>query len=145
MTDVRQAARESLDAFNSHDAERIRDGYADRIIFEAPGDVRLTSPDEATEFAMSWLRAFPDAKITAQNELAAGDWFVYEFTFEGTHENPLVSPDGEIPATNKQLKGRGAQIMKFENGKIVEEHLYWDQVQLLTQLGLMPEASAATA
>ena len=34
-------------------------------------------------------------------------------------------------------------MFRVRDGKIVEEHLYYDQVQVLTQLGLMPEAVTA--
>ncbi len=45
--------------------------------------------------------------------------------------------------THRRLDGRAAQVWKIQDGKIVEEYLYYDQVQLLTQLGLMPEPATA--
>ena len=77
------------------------------------------------------------------NELVAGDWVVQEFTFTGTHTGTLTTPDGDIPPTNRSATGRGVQIMHVENGKISQEHLYFDQVELLTQLGLMPQPATA--
>ncbi len=65
-----------------------------------------------------------------------------QFTFEGTHTDTLVGPEGDIPATNRRLVGRGAEVFRIEGGKIVE-HLYFDQVQVMTQLGLMPETATA--
>jgi steroid delta-isomerase-like uncharacterized protein len=138
-----RVAKEGMEAFNSHDENRIRASYAPNAVFEAPGEVRLEGADGATEYAMSWLRAFPDARLTVQNELEAGDWVVFEMTFEGTHEAPLASPEGEVPATHRRLKGRAAQVLRIENGKVAEEHLYYDQVQVLAQLGLMPEPATA--
>lgn len=46
-------------------------------------------------------------------------------------------------ATNRPLVGRGLQLIRVEGGAVVETQLYFDQVQILTQLGLMPEAAAA--
>jgi SnoaL-like polyketide cyclase len=66
------------------------------------------------------------------------------FTFEGTHEETLAGPGGDISATHKQLVGRGVQNIRAEGGKILEHHVYFDQVDVLTQLGLML-AAAATA
>jgi hypothetical protein len=31
------------------------------------------------------------------------------------------------------------------DGKSVEEHLYYDQIDVVTQLGLVPESAGATA
>lgn len=145
MGEALRAAREGWDAFNAHDEAKIRSSYTDNATFEAPGGVQLTGADAATEYAMSWLRAFPDAKATIENEIEAGDWVIYELTFRGTHKEALISPEGEIPATNKAITSRAAQIVRIENGKTAEEHLYWDQVEILTQLGLIPEPQAATA
>ena len=50
----------------------------------------------------------------------------------------MAGPTGEIPATNQRLVGRGAQAVDVRDGRISEVRLYFDQVQVLTQLGLMP-------
>ena len=62
------------------------------------GEVRVEGRDAATEYAMAWLRAFPDARLKINNELADDDWVVQEFTFEGTHGDVAVSPDVLLPA-----------------------------------------------
>jgi predicted ester cyclase len=79
------------------------------------------------------------------NELADGDWVAQEFTFEGTHEDTLSSPSGDIPATHKRLDGRGVQIFKVEGEVVTATRLYFDQVDVMTQLGLMPEPASATS
>jgi predicted ester cyclase len=94
---------------------------------------------------MSWLNAFEDGRLEVHNELVAGDWVVQEFVFAGTHTGTLSGPAGDIPPTNRQLRGRGTQILRVENGLVVDTRLYFDQVDVMTQLGLMPEAASATA
>lgn len=143
MADARRVAADFMDAFNAHDEERIRQLNAENAVFEAPGDIRLEGRDAATEYAMAWLRAFPDARTTIENEIVSGDWVAQEFTFEGTHEATLAGPGGEIPATHRHLKGRGVQVFRVEGDKVADTRLYFDQVQILTQLGLMPERAMA--
>jgi steroid delta-isomerase-like uncharacterized protein len=145
MGDAAKVGRRSFDAFNAHDEAGIREHYADDVVMQAPGSMRLEGADAATEYAATWLRAFPDAKVELESEIASGDQVVYEFTFEGTHENTLAGPAGEIPATGRRVTGKGVQIFRVQDGKIVEDHLYFDQVEVLTQLGLMPEPAAATS
>jgi steroid delta-isomerase-like uncharacterized protein len=144
MAEALKVARAAIDAFNAHDEARIKELNADDIVYEAPGDVRLEGRDAATEYAMSWLRAFPDATLTVHNEFGSDDRVVQEFTFEGTHTETLVGPEGEIPATNRHLVGRGIEVLRIADGKVAELSLYFDQVQVLTQLGLMPAPSVAT-
>lgn len=143
MPDAQRVGAEFVEAFNAHDENRIRGLNAENAVLEAPGDVRLEGREAATQYAMAWLGAFPDARITVHNELEAGDWVVQEFTFEGTHTDTLSTPAGDIPATNRRLRGRGVQILRIEGGTVADTRLYFDQVQVLTQLGLMPEPSTA--
>jgi predicted ester cyclase len=143
MADARKIATEFVDAFNAHDEERIRALNAENAVMEAPGDVRLEGKEATTAYAMSWLNAFPDARITVHNDIVEGDWVAQRFTFEGTHDGTLQSPAGEIPATNRRLTGRGTQLMRVEGDAVAETQLYFDQVQVMTQLGLMPEPAEA--
>jgi steroid delta-isomerase-like uncharacterized protein len=145
MGDARRIAEEFVDAFNAHDEDRMRNLDRDDVTFEAPGDVKIAGADATTDYAMAWIRAFPDAHMTVHNFVVSEGWAVQEFTFEGTHDDTLVGPAGEIPATHRHLSGRGVQIMKVDGGKIADVRLYFDQVDVLAQLGVMPAASAATA
>ena len=143
MADAQQVGADFVAAFNDHDESRIRELNAENTIFEGPGDVHLEGREAATQYAMAWLNAFPDARLNVKNEFASCDWVVQEFTFEGTHEGTLSGPAGEIPATHRRLNGRGVQIFRVEGDAVVDTRLYFDQVQILTQLGLMPEPAPA--
>jgi steroid delta-isomerase-like uncharacterized protein len=143
MADAREIGRRFVEAFNAQDRARIRELNSENVTFEAPSEVRVEGREAATAYAMAWLRAFPDARLTVYSELVDGDWVAQEFTFEGTHEDTLSSPSGEIPATHRRLEGRGVQIFKVEGDVIAHTRLYFDQVQILTQLGLTPEHAMA--
>lgn len=143
MADPKQVAAENVAALNANDEQRLRATYADDAVLEAPGSARLEGGDQATEYAMVWVRAFPDARQTISNQIVAGDWVVQEFTFSGSHTGTLSSADGDIPATGRSVTGRGVQIQRIADGRIAEEHVYFDQVELLRQLGLMPEPATA--
>ena len=139
MTRSQDVVDRWLEAFNTHDEAGMRSVYADDVIFEAPGEIRLEGTDATVEYALGWLRAFPDAEMRIESQIEADGWIVQRFVFEGTHEDTLAAPTGDIPATHRHMAGRGAQIIRVEDGKVVEDHLYFDQVQMLTQLGLMRE------
>jgi predicted ester cyclase len=145
MADAQAVAAAFVDAFNAHDEERIRALISDDAVFEGPGDVRLEGREATTQYAMSWLNAFGDARITVHHEIVAGDWVVQEYVFEGTHTAPLQTPAGEVPATNRHLRGRGVQIVRVAAEVVGDVRLYFDQMDVMTQLGLMPEPASATA
>lgn len=142
MGHAREIGAQFVEAFNAHDESRIRELNAEDAVVEAPGDVRAEGREAATEYGMGWLNAFPDARLNVHNELEADDVIVQEFTFEGTHTATLSSPAGEIPPTQRKLRGRGVQILRVEGSVIAETRLYFDQVQVMTQLGLMPEPAS---
>jgi steroid delta-isomerase-like uncharacterized protein len=145
MADARQAAEEFIDAFNSHDERRIREGYADNVVFEAPGGVRLEGPEAAAEYAMSFIRAFPDVKLTVKNLIESDGWVAFEAEFEGTHQGTLEGAGGSIPATNRRATGKAAEILRIEGGKVTEERLYFDQLEFLMQLGVIEQPQEASA
>lgn len=145
MAEPKDTAARFVKAFNDHDESAIRSLNAPNTRFEAPGDVRLEGREAVTGYAKAWLNAFPDGKMTILHEHTCGPVVVQEFTFEGTHTGPLVSAAGTIPPTGKKVVARCVQIGRYEIGMATEARLYYDQVELLTQLGLMPEPAAATS
>ncbi len=145
MSTIRSTFDAWLDAFNAHDEQAIRALTADDCVFEGPGGVRLEGGDAVAGYAMVWLNAFSDAHLSAHQVVADGDWVAMTGTFKGTHDGTLASPDGDVPATGRTLEGRCSQFVRFADGKSVEEHLYFDQMDVITQLGLMPQAAGATA
>jgi steroid delta-isomerase-like uncharacterized protein len=143
MADNKELARRFTEAFNAHDEKALLALDTPDVTFSAPGGVTLRGREASTGYAMAWLNAFPDARMVIRNEIISGDTIVQEFTFEGTHTATLSAPTGDIPATNRRLSGRGAQIMKVRDGLVADTQLYFDQVDVLTQLGLMPSLAAA--
>ena len=136
MGDVIELARRHDDAFNSHDA----DG---RAAIEAP-DIELVMPgltlrghDEVMQVLRAFWEALPDATITAEDQLADGDVVVAEGTLAGTHYGTFRTPQGEIPRTGNPATLRYAAVKRFKDDRLVSEHLYFDQLEFLQQLGAM--------
>jgi steroid delta-isomerase-like uncharacterized protein len=138
MTEAKDTTARFVAAFNAHDEKALNELHSDDIKFNAPGGFKATNAKEATAFAMTWLNAFPDGKMTVRTELTSGPWVIQEVVMEGTHTAPLQSPNGTIPATYKKVKGYGVQLLKVDNGKITEARIYFDQLDQMSQLGLLP-------
>src|SRR5258708_35706330 len=142
MTDTKQLAGRFVEAFNAHDEKALLALDTPDSTLSAPGIAAVHGAQASTGDAMAWLNAFPDARMVVRNEIITGDTIVQEFTFKGTHTATLSAPGGDIPATNRPLSGRGAQVLKVRDGLIADTQLYFDQVDVLTQLGLMPALAA---
>ena len=67
-----------------------------------------------------------------------GDWTCSIARFTGTMKGPMKGPDGkEIPPTNKSFEVEFCTVAHWQNGEIVEEKLFYDQVGFLKQIGVM--------
>ena len=86
----------------------------------------------ATSLSLVYVTAFPDCHFTIGVLVGDGDMVSLSYTFAGTHTGPL--PD--VAATGKQASVRGVSVSRLVDGTSVEEHVVWDRLGLLQQLGL---------
>jgi predicted ester cyclase len=143
MTDPKVLAAAFNDTFNAHNESAVWRLISPRIRLTAPGDVRLEGKDHFAGYLIGWMKGFPDARMTVRHEIVSGPWVVQEYTFEGTHRGTVPGPFGDISATNRKVVNRGVQLIRFENDLVVEFRLYFDQVETLNQLGVMPTPAKA--
>ncbi len=137
MPEVKDTTARFVDAFNAHDEKALHELHSDDIKFSAPGGFKATNAKDATAYAMTWLKAFPDGKMKVRSEITSAPWVVQEIVMEGTHTAPLEAPTGTIAPTGKKVVGYGVQILRVEGGKIAEARIYFDQLDQLSQLGLL--------
>jgi hypothetical protein len=85
--------------------------------------------------------------VTRQ-EQAMGSYksFADEWIFVGTHTGPFPLPDGtELPATGKRVEVSGMEFVQMRDGKIVVDNLYYDNLSIAAQLGLLPQPAPVSA
>ena len=81
----------------------------------------------------------PDTKLTPVSRTVGEDQLVDEMIFSFTHsrEMPWMLPG--IPPTNRYVEVALVAIVRFRDGKIAHEHIYWDQASVLKQIGLLTD------
>ena len=99
----------------------------------------LRGPQAFKDFVQTYLSAFPDARITVDQQIAEGDFVATRWTGRGTHEGELFG----IAPTRKQVTVTGLTLSKFKNGKLVESWDNWDTLGMLQQLGAVPAMATA--
>ena len=146
MSDPKAVTDRGLQAWRARDAEAFAECYAEDATIMAPGGVELRGPDGAKQFLAIWAEGVPDNEITITHEYVCGSVVVQEGVFSGAHTGGLMAPSGEvIPATGRSFRASYTDVFEVEGDRITSERLYFDQVELLTQLGLMPDPSVATS
>ena len=134
--------RAGHEAFNQRDFIAMTRQYADSITWtdHAQGRTFTTPREFMDDFLAGWVRASSDIRITNPRYIDAGQTVVCTFTVVGSHDGPL----GPLPATGKDFTLPLCEMWHFDpDGRVVGGDLYYDQVSLLTQVGLMPQPSGA--
>lgn len=137
--DTRSLIERDIELWNARDHDGFLASFdLHRLEVRAPGGIRMAGREAADALWSSWMDAFPDNRlgITAIHGDDRGG--VHEGRFTGTHTGPLRSPAGEIAATGRAVDAPFCGIYEFEDGKITGLRLYFDQIELLTQLGIAP-------
>jgi predicted ester cyclase len=143
--EAKAVVERGLKAFNAHDLEAVARDAAPDIEGTAPGDVKLKGPQAIKEYNQTFITAFPDARAEAKNIFTQGRHVIVEGVFTGTHNGTLKTPMGDVPATGRKVKGEYVQIFEVDRGLVKRASLLFDQVQLMTQLGMAPAAPAQAA
>lgn len=136
MSDTGEVVRQHFDAFNRRDA--AADPWADDAEMIAPGAV-LHGRDEVLGFLSVFQTAFPDGTLKVKKLLVDGASAGAEGVFTGTHDGVLHTPSGDVPATGRPVEFRWAAVYEVTGSELRSEHLYFDQLDFLSKLGLVGE------
>jgi steroid delta-isomerase-like uncharacterized protein len=137
--DPSDVARRHDDAWNAKDVEGRKACSAPDIELEMPGGMHLKGLDQVLQVEGAFWQALPDSQIKRTDEFAAGDSVIAEGFLTGTQTGPFPTPQGEIPASGNPVNLRYASVKRVSDGKIVSEHLYFDQMEFMMQIGAMPQ------
>ena len=131
-----------VERYNAGDLDAVIDLYADDAVQGMPDGI-FEGREAIRERLAQELEAIPDVTHTVVSFIDQGDAFADEWTFVGTHTGgPLTLPNGDVlPATGKRVEVRGMEVVRVNaDGKIVLNTLYYDNMAVALQLGLIPEA-----
>lgn len=130
-----------FDGFSARDLSAWYASLADDFVASYPSARMGLNREQARAYNEPFLTAFSDLHVTYQDSATNGDVTMTKWTGTGTHDGPLaLSPTQVAPPTGKKGNVSGVVIVQTKNGKIMREETYWNLLELLTQLGLMPGA-----
>lgn len=143
MGEARDTVEAGLRDFNAGDLDGLMARYADDATAMVSGlPAELKGKDQIRPFIQMYFTAFPGCQLTPKNVIESGGWVVVEWVFTGTHNGPFVTPTGEIPATGKSVENKAVSVFEVRNGKVVAQRVYFDTMELMTQLGMMPATTS---
>ena len=135
--DTRSLIERDIELWNAKDREGWMAGIdLHRIEARAPGGLRLTGREAAETIWATYNDAFPDNQLEIIAIHADDRGGVHEGRATGTHTGTLRGPAGEIAPTGRTAQVDFCGVYEFEEGKITSFHLYFDQAEMLSQLGI---------
>jgi len=127
------------------DLEALREIYSTDVVATTPDGGTLHGIDAFIEWNRAFVGAFTDRAYVPRQQQETADCAIDQGDFVGTHTNPLQLPDGQsVPPTGKQIRMRSADMATVRAGRIVGHDFYFDQLDMLVQLGLMEAPQRAT-
>lgn len=100
-----------------------------------------TGPEAFLQRIASFRAAFPDFRIEVEHLLAEGDMVLSRYTATGTHEGPWLG----IAATGRHVEYTGMNLFRIACGKVAESWGEADHLNLLRQLGGLPDVALPEA
>ena len=82
----------------------------------------------------------PDTEMTPVSRTIGEDQLVDEMVFKFTHTISMDWMLPGVPPTGKRVEVPLVAIIRFKEGKLAHEHIYWDQASVLVQVGLIDAA-----
>ena len=87
----------------------------------------------------------PDTEMTPISRTIGNNQLVDEMVFKFTH---TIRMDWMLPGrapTGRRVEVPLVAIVKFREGKLAHEHIYWDQASVLVQIGLIEAGTLPVA
>lgn len=98
----------------------------------------FTGREDVLGFLSVFQGAFSDGRLTVGSYVVDGDNASVEGTFDGVHDGVLQSPSGPVEPTGRPVSFRWSATYRIDGSELMSEHLYFDQLDFLGQLGVLP-------
>ena len=120
--------RRLMEIFNEGKLEVVEEIY-DKDYYNPVHNVR--GSESVRQFTIDFRSAFPDLKVTVEDQIAEGDKVTTHSSITGTHKGEFMG----VAPTGKTIKIASIAIYRIVNGKIVEGWSLMDNLSLLQQIG----------
>ena len=97
---------------------------------QSDGSTLERGPEDVKRFTEEYRSAFPDWRVSIDEQIAEGDKVVNRVTLRGTHQRQFR----DMAPTGKEVELKAVTIFRFsEDGKVVETWDFFDQLRLMRQ------------
>jgi predicted ester cyclase len=137
--DLKKIADKIVKTIRSGDPVAITNLYAqDAVMIQSGEPAPVRGHAALLTYYQGNLRAFPDAKGEFSSIFFSGDTIIFEGVGHCTFTGPMGTPEGDVAPTGKRANFRFVFLAKISpDGLIAEDRTYFDNLDLMKQLGLI--------
>ena len=137
--DLERLVRDSIDAFNRDDWDRLRTMCTDEYLYEETGTGQVVrGGDELIAVLRAWKSSAPDCAGEVMRVLSDSTTTAVEIVWTGTQTGPMEMGGGEFAASGLPFRTWATMWSRWEDGKVAEERHHMDVLGMLAQIGALP-------
>lgn len=127
-----------FEAFSKQDWNLFNEIHAPDVLVVFPDGRQTIGIEQHDKDIMAMFVYAPDTRVTSHPiKFGSGQWTAATGVLEGTFTEPMPLANGSsIEPTGKHFKITMVTIARWENERIAEEHLFWDNAEMMRQMGL---------
>jgi steroid delta-isomerase-like uncharacterized protein len=137
MSELKAMVQKHYDAVNRGDMETAMSVFDPDVEGVTPNG-SMNGREALRQLGDAFIAAAPNQRLEMVRVVETDDTVVIEGVYSGTHTGPLVGPGGTIEASGNDFAFTFCDVFTFRDGLCVSHHIYWDNMSLLAQLGVIP-------
>jgi len=143
LTDEEQANMAAFEGvfphWNNGDIPKMLTHYNDDVVFvNMPMGERYEGKEAVRGFLELLFAALPDLELDVTLRVPRGKYVAEEYHIRGHHRGDFFG----IPATGRYVDIACVSMVELRDGKLKEDHFYFDVASALRQMGLLPSVAA---
>jgi predicted ester cyclase len=128
-TDLKPLVDKYVEVWNTGEVNEL-DAVMSTGFVRNAGSTSANGLDEIKKLVTGTRTAFPNIHLVLTDEIFSENKFAARFSFTATNTGP-----GQFPPTGKSVEVWGVVLAHFENGKLSEEWVGYDNQSFMEQLG----------
>lgn len=137
MSEIKALVQQHYDAINDGDLDGMLEIFDPGVEGVTPNGT-THGLAEMRQMGAAFQAAAPNQRIEMVRVVEAADSVVIEGVYAGTQTGALVGPAGTIEASGNDFAFSFCDVFTFRDGRCVTHHIYWDNLSLMAQLGVLP-------
>jgi steroid delta-isomerase-like uncharacterized protein len=124
-----------LPHWDSHNIPEILTYYDENIVWHnVPMQEIYRGRDEVRVFLEDLFGALPDLTLEVPLRIPRGKFVAEKLVIRGTHMGNLLG----LPPTGRYVEIPAISMVEFHNGRLKEDHFYYDAAHIMRQMGFLP-------